>query len=391
MLQLRGPPTSWLLNWQSNSSFMLRHLRLGTQGLRGRRFPELPHPYRNDFQRDRDRVIHSRAFRRLEGKTQVFSVGSNDHTRNRLTHTIEVSQVARTVAATLGLNEEYTETLALSHDLGHPPFGHVGEQELNRQMGAFGASFEHNLHSLRIVDVLEERYPRFSGLNLTFEVREGIVKHSREIDPETDPSLQEFLPGRRPALEAQLLDIADEIAYLSADLDDSFAASLISFDDLSEWVPEAGELIEAAQTQYPGASVRLQFWEVQRQLMNLLIGGFIQGTVDAARRAGVQTPEDVRSLDHRIARFTPEMERLNAQLKRLLVELAYSAPRLVAHRAEAVERVKSLFQFLMEHPDRVSPGYREHLEDTLVHRVVCDYIAGMTDSYLLRVHSELLG
>src|SRR5579875_468909 len=158
---------------------MLGRLRLGPERLRGRRFPEAPHPYRNDFQRDRDRVIHSRAFRRLEGKTQVFAPGLCDHFRNRLTHTIEVSQVARTVAAALELNEEYTETLALAHDLGHPPLGHVGEKELNAQMRRFGSSFEHNLHSLRIVDVLEERYPRFPGLNLTFEVREGSVKHSR--------------------------------------------------------------------------------------------------------------------------------------------------------------------------------------------------------------------
>ena len=160
---------------------MLRSLRLGVTQLRGRKFPEPPHAYRNDFQRDRDRIIHSRAFRRMEGKTQVFAAGLCDHFRNRLTHSIEVSQVARTIAVALGLNEEFTETLALAHDLGHPPFGHSGERELNRQMAQFGKGFEHNLHSLRIVDVLEERYARFEGLNLTFEVREGILKHSREI------------------------------------------------------------------------------------------------------------------------------------------------------------------------------------------------------------------
>src|SRR5689334_12416993 len=171
---------------------MLSRLRLDSQHLRGRRFPESPHPYRNDFQRDRDRVIHSRAFRRLEGKTQVFAAGLCDHFRNRLTHTLEVSQVARTVAVALQLNEEYTETLALAHDLGHPPFAHVGEQELDRQMWRFGSSFEHNRHALRIVDFLEERYARFNGLNLTFEVREGIVKHSREINATQDPDLEEL-------------------------------------------------------------------------------------------------------------------------------------------------------------------------------------------------------
>jgi dGTPase len=369
---------------------MLGHLRLGTQNLRGRRFPEPSHPYRNDFQRDRDRVIHSRAFRRLEGKTQVFTVGSDDHTRNRLTHTIEVSQVARTVAVTLGLNEEYTETLALAHDLGHPPFGHVGEQELDRQMRRFGSSFEHNLHSLRIVDLLEQRYPRFDGLNLTFEVREGIVKHSREIGRDAEPQLQEFLPGERPVLEAQLLDVADEIAYTSADLDDAFAASLISFDDMREFVPRAAALIDAAETQYPGASDRLRFWEVQRQLMNLLIGGLIQGTRDAAANCKARSVEDLRCLNERIARLAPETAELNAELKELLVTRAYSCSNLVADRNDAVKKVQALFEFLVQNPERVSAGYREHLADTPAHRVVCDYIAGMTDAYLLRVHAELL-
>ncbi len=369
---------------------MLRRLRLASQGLRGRRFPELPHPYRNDFQRDRDRIIHSRAFRRLEGKTQVFAVGSDDHTRNRLTHTIEVSQVARTVAGTLGLNDEYTETLALAHDLGHPPFGHVGEKELDRQMRRFGSAFEHNLHALRVVDFLEERYPRFNGLNLTFEVREGIVKHSREIDPGAEPYLQEFLPGQRPALEAQLLDIADEIAYGSADLDDSFASGLISFDDLRRFVPRAGDLIDAAETQYPGASDRVRFWEVQRQLMNLLIGGLIEGTAAVADDSGVQTAEDVRALDRRIAQLSAETAELNTQLKELLVRRAYSCARLVENRNTAVEKMRAVFEFLIEHPEQVSAGYREHLQDTPTHRVICDYLAGMTDAYLLRVHGELL-
>jgi dGTPase len=369
---------------------MLGHLRLGTQSLRGRRFPELPHPYRNDFQRDRDRIIHSRAFRRLEGKTQVFSIGSDDHTRNRLTHTIEVSQVARTIAVTLGLNEEYTETLALAHDLGHPPFGHVGEKELDRQMRAFGSSFEHNLQALRIVDLLEERYPRFNGLNLTFEVREGIVKHSQEIGPDSEPLLQEFLPGQRPALEAQLIDIADEIAYTSADLDDSFAASLISFNELRDAVPDAGALIDQVETQYPAASPRVRFWEVQRQLMNLLIGGLIEGTVQAATESRIETTADVRSLDRRIAQLSPEPAVVHSQLKQLLVSRAYSAPHLAAERQSAVEKMRRLFAFLLEHPRLVSAGYREHLEEVPRHRVICDYIAGMTDAYFNRMYLELL-
>ena len=370
---------------------MLRRLRLDPQRLLGRRFPEFPHPYRNDFQRDRDRVIHSRAFRRLEGKTQVFAAGRGDHFRNRLTHTIEVSQVARTVASTLGLNEEYTETLALAHDLGHPPFGHVGEKELNARMQRFGSSFEHNLHSLRIVDLLEERYPRFYGLNLTFEVREGIVKHSREIDEHSEPDLQEFLPGRRPALEAQLLDLADEIAYSSADLDDAFDAGLISLSELGSAFPLAGEFVEQAEMQFPGASDRIRFWEVQRQLMNLLIGGLIEGTAAAVESAGIETLDDVRNCPHRLARLTPDAQIIARQLKTLLIDRAYSYVQITSQRDAAVQKMGAAFDFLVEHPDRISAGYREHLDDTPVHRVVCDYLAGMTDAYLVRTYTELFG
>ena len=200
----------------------LARLRFPVEQSRGRLYPELSHPYRSEFQRDRDRVIHSRAFRRLENKTQVFPAGISDHFRNRLTHTIEVSQIARTVASALGLNEELTEALALAHDIGHPPFAHAGEEELDRQMRRFGDRFDHNLHALRIVETFEHRYARFPGLNLTFEVREGIVKHSHDFDKGENPALDEYLPGLRPPLEAQLIDLADEIAYNTADLDDGF-------------------------------------------------------------------------------------------------------------------------------------------------------------------------
>ncbi|HOL69843.1 MAG TPA: dNTP triphosphohydrolase, partial [Bryobacteraceae bacterium] len=200
---------------------LCRQLRFSAGATLGRRYPEPPHPYRNDFQRDRDRIVHARAFRRLEDKTQVFTAGLSDHFRNRLTHTIEVAQIARTVAGVLGLNEDLTEALALAHDIGHPPFAHSGEEELNRQMSRFGERFDHNLHALRIVESFEQRYARFPGLNLTFEVREGIVKHSRDFAPGEYPELEEYLPGMRPPLEAQLIDLADEIAYNTADLDDA--------------------------------------------------------------------------------------------------------------------------------------------------------------------------
>ncbi len=369
---------------------MLGRLGLGPQSARGRRYPEPAHPYRTDFQRDRDRIIHSRAFRRLEGKTQVFAPDLCDHFRNRLTHTIEVSQVARTAAVTLGLNEEYTETLALAHDLGHPPFGHVGEKELDRQMRRFGCSFEHNRHALRIVDLLEERYARFDGLNLTLEVREGIIKHSREISLDEGQELEDLLPGQRPPLEAQLIDLADEIAYTTADLDDGFSAGLIAVEEIANAAPIAAHLAEQVDTQFPGASPRVRFWEVQRQLMNLLIGGLIEGTTQAVERSGVRDLEDLRALDYRLAQLTPDSADLNRQLRTLLIERVYSHPQLAGERDLAVKRMSELFNFLVQHPEQLSRGYREHFSSMPVERVVCDYIAGMTDAFLMRVHQELL-
>src|SRR5215469_17517984 len=213
---------------------MLARLRFPVERSRGRRYPEPEHRYRNLFQRDRDRVVHSRAFRRLEAKTQVFTPGISDHFRNRLTHTIEVVQIARTVANVLLLDEDLTEALALVHDIGHPPFGHAGEFELNRQMQRFGERFDHNLHALRIVETFEQRYARFPGLNLTFEVREGIVKHSRDFEQGEFPELDAYLPGLKPPLEAQLIDLADEVAYNTADLDDGFSAGMVVAEDIAE-------------------------------------------------------------------------------------------------------------------------------------------------------------
>jgi dGTPase len=369
---------------------MLRRLRLETEALRGRKFPEPPHPYRNDLQRDRDRIIHSRSFRRLEGKTQVFAPSLSDHFRNRLTHTIEVSQIARTVAVALDLNEEYTETLALAHDLGHPPFGHSGERELDRQMRRFDAAFEHNRHALRIVDRLEHRYARFDGLNLTFEVREGIVKHSCDIEPGMHPELDELRPGERPPLEAQLLDFADEIAYNTADLDDGFASGLLALRDIRDAVPVFGALSEEADTQFPGATERLRFWECQRQLINLLVGGLIGGTVHAAETAGVTDMNDVRHTPTRIACMSAAAADLNQQIKCLLMAKLYSLEGLTRERAIATQKIGDLFELLTSQPERLPEAYREQLDSEPVHRVVCDYIAGMTDAYFLKIYHDNL-
>src|SRR5262244_2065944 len=217
----------------------------------GRRHPEPGHPYRNDFQRDRDRVIHSRAFRRLEAKTQVFTRRYSDHFRNRLTHTLEVAQISRTIAAQLGLNVDLVEALALAHDIGHPPFGHAGERALDTVMRQHGLFFDHNLHALRIVEDFEIRYAAFRGLNLTFEVREGIIKHSRDYDPAQFLELAEYLLDERPPLEAQLIDIADEIAYNTADLDDGFESRLLTLDQIRAGVPVFARSLEQVERTYP--------------------------------------------------------------------------------------------------------------------------------------------
>jgi dGTPase len=367
---------------------MLRHLRLTPEAGSQRRFPEPAHPYRNDFQRDRDRIIHSRAFRRLEGKTQVFAPALSDHFRNRLTHTLEVAQIARTVANVLGLNEEYTETLALAHDIGHPPFAHAGERELHRLMQRFGLEFEHNLHSLRLVDHLEQRYALFDGLNLTFAVREGIVKHSREVAEGATGALSEFLPGYRPPVEAQLLDIADEIAYNTGDLDDAFSAGMIDLEVIASGVPELVPRIEQVQTMYPGAPERIRFNELQRSVINTLVGGFISGTKEKASLEGVRSIEDVRRAKRRIAQLTDAAAALNRKLKLLLTARVYEAPALVEHRQSAAAKVTWLFDYFYEHPGHISSGFRESLDSQPLPRVVCDYIAGMTDAFFLKTYEQ---
>jgi dGTPase len=370
---------------------MLGALRFQVSQSRGRRYPELDHPYRNPFQRDRDRVIHARAFRRLEAKTQVFTPGLSDHFRNRLTHTIEVSQIARTVASTLDLDEDLTEALALGHDIGHPPFAHAGEEELNRQMQRFGDRFDHNLHALRIVEIFEQRYARFPGLNLTFEVREGIVKHSRDIEPGGDPELDEYLPGSRPPLEAQLIDLADEVAYNSADLDDAFSAGLLGAWQIAESVPAYARILEDLETQFPGASERERFQESVRRVIDLLVTGLIEGTVQAAAESGVGNVEDLRRYPRRIAAFTPESKVANQDLKRFLHRHVYSSEALATEREKSTAMIAELFQFFVEDPCRLPDHHRELSENGPIHRVVCDYIAGMTDGFLHRTYDQTLG
>ena len=368
----------------------LARLRFPVSASRGRRYPELPHSYRNEFQRDRDRVIHSRAFRRLENKTQVFPAGISDHFRNRLTHTIEVSQIARTMASVLGLNEDLTEALALAHDIGHPPFAHAGEDELDRQMRRFGERFDHNLHALRIVESFEHRYARFPGLNLTFEVREGIAKHSRDFEPGENPVLDEYLPGLRPPLEAQIIDLADEIAYNTADLDDAFTAGLFDVAQAQEAVPEFKQRYEEAEGYFPGATCRELFQEVVRGLVDMMVSGLAQGTLDAAEAAQIRDWSEVRTHPRRLAVFTPEAQGADRRLKQFLHHAVYFSDAMVEERRRSAGRIAELFEFYLSHPDRLPENYAEALASTPLHRLVCDYIAGMTDGFFLRCYQSSL-
>jgi dGTPase len=370
---------------------MLSHLRFPVEQSRGRRYPEPDHPYRNGFQRDRDRVVHSRAFRRLEAKTQVFDPGLSDHFRNRLTHTIEVAQIARTVAGVLGLDQDLTEALALAHDIGHPPFAHAGEEALNLQMERFGERFDHNLHALRIVERFEQRYARFPGLNLTFEVREGMVKHSRDLEPGEDAELAAYLPGLRPPIEAQLIDLADEIAYNAADLDDALSAGILVAEEAAECVPQYRTLCEAVEMQFPGATSRERFYESLRQLIDALVSGLIEGTVASAREAAVESVEEVRAYPRRLAALTAETAETDAALKRFLHRKVYASAPLVEDRRRSMARIAELFQFYLESPDRLPEPYAGLAAAEPAHRVVCDYIAGMTDTYFDRVYGQIIG
>ena len=363
----------------------LAHLRFPASQTHGRRYPESAHPYRNPFQRDRDRIVHARAFRRLENKTQVFTAGLSDHFRNRLTHTIEVSQIARTVAGVLGLDEDLTEALALAHDIGHPPFGHAGEEVLDRLMRRFGGHFEHNLHALRIVETFENRYPRFPGLNLTFEVREGIAKHSRDFGPGEIAELEEYLPGLRPPLEAQLIDLCDEIAYDTADLDDGYHAGLVTMEGAASASDKFRELDETATMQFPGAPERLRMHEVVRGLIDWLVSGLVEGTLRAA--AGLSGVPAVRQHPIRLVQFTRETAVGTAQLKHFLLRTVYESAALKAGRERSAVQMEELFELLLKHPERLPASYLEESAGQPLQHQVCDYIAGMTDGFFARTCS----
>ena len=369
---------------------MLASYAVRVESSLGRRYPEPPHPYRDDFQRDRDRIIHARAFRRLENKTQVFTQRLSDHFRTRLTHTIEVAQISRTIAGALHLNENLVESLALVHDIGHPPFGHSGEQALHRLMREHGESFDHNLHALRIVEHFEQRYASHPGLNLTFEVREGIIKHSHDYAPADYPELAGYLLDQRPPLEAQLIDHTDEIAYNTADLDDGYEAHLLSLDDMTRKVAIFGRYFRQVELEFAGVGDKLMFNEALKRMLNHLVTDLIENTRRRLQDSGVVTVEDIRHQPERLAAFSPTTDAERAQLKQYLNRKLYHSASLLPQKADGDKIVRDLFSYWIEHPDSLPEGYRQQMESGSRARVICDYIAGMTDNYILDLHRKLM-
>jgi dGTPase len=370
---------------------MLADFAVRVEQSRGRRHAEPPHPYRNAFQRDRDRVVHARAFRRLENKTQVFTRRYSDHFRNRLTHTIEVAQVSRTIAAQLDLNEDLVETLALVHDIGHPPFGHAGEKALDTAMRAHGDSFDHNLNALRTVEQFEQRYADFPGLNLTFEVREGIIKHSRDYDAAQFPQLGEYLLDLRPPLEAQLIDLTDEIAYNTADLDDGYEARLLSLPEVRSRVGIFERFYREAEQKYPEAPEKLKFNEALKRMLDRMVTDLITNTRARLAAAKVRSVDDVRHHPVRLAAFSDQVESERAEAKAFLHERLYFSEALMPEKLHAEKVIADLFEHWMAHPETLPRSYQEKSQHDTLARVICDYIAGMTDNYILGQHQRVCG
>jgi dGTPase len=358
---------------------------------RGRRIPEPPHPYRNDFQRDRDRIVHARAFRRLEDKTQVFTRRYSDHFRNRLTHTIEVTQISRTIAGALELNTDLAEALALVHDLGHPPFGHAGEKALDAKMLEHGLFFDHNLHALRIVEDFEQRYAAFRGLNLTFEVREGIIKHSCDYDAAKHPELAEYLLDQRPPVEAQLIDLTDEIGYNTADLDDGYEAHLLSLEQILADVPVFQHFFREVEKIYPDVADKLKFNEALKRMLNRMADDLIANTRSRLEQNRIETLADVRAHPSRLAAFSPNVEAERRQIKDFLHENLYYSPSLAEEKEIAARIVSELFDFWMKNPSALPHYYEQKAAQDSLPRVVCDYIAGMTDHFTIEQYEKYCG
>ncbi len=351
-----------------------------------RTWPEQPHSYRSPFARDAARVLHARAFRRLAGKTQVFTRAPaefpSDHSRSRLTHTLEVTQISRTLARALGLNAELAEALALAHDIGHPPFGHAGEKALDEMLRTHGLNFDHNLHALRIVTWFEERYPGIRGLNLTLAVREGIVKHSRDYLPVEHPELAEYLLDQKPPLEAQLIDLADEIAYLTADLDDGLDSRILALDEVCQAVPLFRDFYDSARSQHPMAAPRLAIYDALRRLLDAMVTDLICETGRRVREMEATALEDIRNAPVRLAAFSAEMEAARAHAKQFLYSQLYNSPGMEEEHAHDAAVIQVVFNTLFADPGLLPPDHQAQIPTEGLAQTVSDYIAGMTDSYI---------
>ena len=354
---------------------------------RGRRYAEPDHSYRSAYQRDRDRIIHSRAFRRLEYKTQVFVNHEGDHYRTRLTHSIEVSQIGRTVARALSLNEDLVESLALSHDLGHTPFGHLGEQVLDELMLEHGG-FNHNRQTLRIVEHLEDRYPDFPGLNLSWEVREGISKHSGPIDVRV-AEFEEYEPALQPPLEAQMIDLVDELAYNHHDIDDGLSSALLDVEDLARNVPLFGEPLEKARAARPNGRAKHLHAEALRGLIDVLVGDAIRTTREQVEKAGVRSVDDVRGTGRLLVGLSPDVAGANRTLKSYLNEKLYRHHRIERMKDKARRILQALFERYRTNPRLLPDDTRQRVETDGLERTISDYIAGMTDRYAIEEYLKL--
>jgi len=333
--------------------------------------------------------VQARAFRRLAGKTQVFTSRASDHFRSRLTHTIEVAQIARAAASTLGLNEDLAETLALVHDIGHPPFGHAGERALDRCLQRHGRRFDHNVHALRIVEHFEQRYAAHRGLNLTLGVREGIIKHSRDYTVEQHPELAEYLLDERPPLEAQLIDLADEIAYLTADLDDGVESGLLEIGHICEHVDVLARCYRTVERQHTGVEEKFLFNEALQLMQNILTDDLIATTAKNVEAIGAESLADVRRHPTRLAVFSPEVEAERLQEKRYLYDTLYTCEPLETEHDKAEEVVTALFDHWVNDPEELPVSHFDEVENEGLARVVADYIAGMTDSFILLQYARV--
>lgn len=372
----------------SSETLILKPYASFSANTRGRQHTADEHPYRSAYMRDRDRIIHSKAFRRLEYKTQVFINHEGDHFRTRLTHTLEVSQIARTIAHALGLNGELTEAIGLAHDLGHTPFGHTGEKTLNELMAKYGG-FEHNRQSLRIVEYLEEKYPQYPGLNLTFETREGVIKHTSFFDNPQHEQFARFLPDKLPTLEAQIIDRADEIAYINHDLDDGLRSGYIEVDELCNQVPLFDSLWADVERDFPALGAEGKIAEMVRRLINLLVSDIVKTSAERIALSGVQTVEDVRSADRRLIEFSEELDSKRMALKDFLLYNLYKHQHVERMRVKTSRFLRDIFREYLEQPVLMPAKVRQKIDQDGLHLVVCDYVAGMTDRFAIEEYRRL--